>query len=406
VNILFIHEIDWLKKVVFEPHTLSELLSLFGHQVYVIDYESMWKKDRLLDFGHLRTEVIDNVSRVYPNAKVSLRRPGFIKIPGLSRFSAIFTQYREIRRTIREKKIDVIVLYAVATNGLQTLQLARKTHIPVVFRSIDILHRLVPHSFLRPIVKCFEKKIYSEVDLLLPHTPKEIEYVISMGAQKTKVKLLPYPLEIDRFRPSPGSTELRRKWGFGKNDKIIFFQGTLYDFSGLDIFLREFPALLEQVPAAKLLLVGDGPQRPLLESLVTQLNLEDRVVITGFQPFTTIPEYTNLAEVCINPFAVNDITRNIFPAKIPQYLACAKPVVSTTLPGLMSVIPGEDKGIIYVDSVQTMVTEVISLLKSKERRQKLGKAGLNYVYKTHDAERVGRQLEMILKEVITKKKND
>jgi glycosyltransferase involved in cell wall biosynthesis len=406
VNILFIHEIDWLKKVVFEIHTLSELLSLFGHHVYVIDYESMWKRDNPLDFGRLRTEVIDNVSRSYPNATVSLRRPGFIKIPGISRLSAIFTQYREIRRTIREKKIDVIVLYSVATNGLQTLQLARKAHIPVVFRSIDILHRLVPHSFLRPIVKWLEKKIYSEVDLLLPHTPKEIEYLISMGAKEAKVKLLAYPLETNLFHPSPGSTELRRKWGFGEEDRIIFFQGTLYDFSGLDLFLREFPALLEQVPAAKLLLVGDGPQRTLLESIIAQLNLKDKVVITGFQPFATVSEYTNLAEVCINPFAINDTTREVFPAKIPQYLACAKPVVSTALPGLMSVIPGEDQGIIYVDSVPTMIKEVVSLLKSTERRQRLGQAGLNYTNQTHRAEQVGRQLEVVLKEVIAKKKNE
>ena len=39
MNILFIHEIDWLKKVVTDYHSLSELLSLSGHQVYTIDYE-------------------------------------------------------------------------------------------------------------------------------------------------------------------------------------------------------------------------------------------------------------------------------------------------------------------------------------------------------------------------------
>jgi glycosyltransferase involved in cell wall biosynthesis len=406
VNILFIHEVDWLNKVVFDIHSLSEALALLGHQVYAIDYESLWTKNSLFDFGSLRTKEVANAARVHPEATLILRSPGFIKIPGISRLSAGLTQYLEIRKTIIEKKIDAIVLYAVATNGLQTLQLAKKAHIPVVFRSIDILHRLVPHSFLRPIVKWLEKKIYSEVDLLLPHTPKEIEYLISMGAKKAKVKLLALPLETNLFHPSPGSTELRRKWGFGEEDRIIFFQGTLYDFSGLDLFLREFPALLEQVPAAKLLLVGDGPQRALLESIIAQLNLKDKVVITGFQPFAMVSEYTNLAEVCINPFAINNITREIFPAKIPQYLACGKPVVSTALPGLMSVIPGEDQGIIYVDSVPTMIKEVVSLLKSPECRHRLGQAGLNYTNQTHRSEQVGRQLETILQEVIAKKKSE
>ena len=99
MNILFIHEIDWLRKVVFEIHTLSELLSLSGHQVYAIDYESMWVKDKPLDFGSFRTDLVNGVARAYPDASVSLRRPGFIKIPGLSRLSAAFTHYIEILTT-------------------------------------------------------------------------------------------------------------------------------------------------------------------------------------------------------------------------------------------------------------------------------------------------------------------
>ena len=37
MNILIIHEIDWIKKVPFEPHHLAELFSLQGNIVYVID---------------------------------------------------------------------------------------------------------------------------------------------------------------------------------------------------------------------------------------------------------------------------------------------------------------------------------------------------------------------------------
>ena len=104
MNILFVHEIDWLRKVVFEIHTLSELLSRRGHRVYAIDYESMWKKEHAFDFGSLKTRTVDGVSRAYPDASVHLIRPGFVKIPGISRLSAWFTQGKEIRRVIDELK--------------------------------------------------------------------------------------------------------------------------------------------------------------------------------------------------------------------------------------------------------------------------------------------------------------
>lgn len=405
MNILFVHEVDWLNKVVFDIHSLAESLSVSGNQVYVIDYESLWTRNGPFDFGTMKTREVDNAARANPDAVIHLRRPGFIKIPGLSRLSAGFTHYLEIRKTIHEKGINAIVLYGVATNGLQTTSLARKFNLPVVFRAIDIPHQLVPYPILRPIVRWLEKQVYSRADLLLPHTPKEVNYLITMGAKEAKVKLLALPVEISLFRPFPGSTELRRKWGLGERDHIILFQGTLYNFSGLGLFLSQFPTLLEQMPGIKLLLVGDGPQRPLLERMATQLGLQEHIVITGFQPYQTVPDYINLATICINPFLINDVTREIFPGKIPQYLACGKPVISTSLPGLMSVIAGEEQGIIYVNSIEEMIKEAVSLLKSTERRQKLGDAGVNYVKQVHSCEKIARQLHTILEGTIKEKQN-
>jgi glycosyltransferase involved in cell wall biosynthesis len=406
VNILFVHEIDWLKKVVFEIHSLSELLSLFDHNVYVIDYESMWQKDNFFDFGSLKTKVIGNVHRAYPDASVSLRRPGFIKIPGLSRLSSFLPQYCEIRKTIKEKKIDVIVLYSVPTNGWQAVWLARKFGIPVVFRSIDVLNRMVTSPCLRPLTRFLEKRVYRRADRILALTLKMSHYVINFGADPQKVGLLLIPVDTQMFKPVPVPDTFWKKWGLSKKDAIILFIGTLFDFSGLDILVQHFREIVKEVPEAKLLIVGDGPQRTKLEKIVEDMGLRKRVIITGFQPYKEMPQYINMSSICVNPFLANDTTRDIFSSKIVQYLACGKAVMATRLPGLKSVIAGEDQGVIYVDSVQAMVKEVVSLLKSKERRQKLAKAGLNYAHKIHDAERVGRQLEEILKEVILKKKHE
>ena len=55
VNILFIHEVDWINKVVFDIHSLAEALSLLGHCVFAIDYENTWSKKGFLDLGSLKT---------------------------------------------------------------------------------------------------------------------------------------------------------------------------------------------------------------------------------------------------------------------------------------------------------------------------------------------------------------
>jgi glycosyltransferase involved in cell wall biosynthesis len=393
MNILFVHEVDWLKKVVFEMHNLAEALSLLGHRVYAIDYPDTWKRDGADLPKGLKTKEFDRVSRVFPEASVTLRRPGFIRIPGLSRFSARITHNSEIRRTIRDKKIDIIMLYSVPTNGLQAIRQARKAGIPVVFRSIDILHRLVRYPYLRFPTKSMEKKVYSRVDEILAITPHHAKYVIGLGAEAAKVKLLLLPIDTELFRPSADTTEVRRKWGFSAQDAIVVFIGTLFNFSGLDGFIREFPRVLEKLPETKLLIVGDGPQRPLLEKIIAELRLKEKVTITGFQPYNTMPQYINLGAVCINPFLDTEATRDIFPGKIIQYLACGKATVATPLLGIKALVGGEDGGIVYTDSPADMAREVTALLQDAERRRKLGRAGLDYVRQAHDQRIIARRLE-------------
>ena len=404
MNILFIHEIDWLKKVVFEIHTLSELLYIFGHNVYVIDYESMWQKEGFFDFGSLRTRIVNSVNRAYPDAKVELRRPGFIKIPCVSRFSALFTQHREIRKTIKEKKIDAIVLYSVPTSGWQAVNLAKKYSVPVVFRSIDVLNQMVTSPFLRPPTRLLEKCVYSRADYILALTPKMSKYVVDLGADPDRVGLLLIPVDTDMFKPAPVSEELRRKWGISPEDAVVLFMGTLFEFSGLDILIRNFNKVLKEAPQAKLLLVGDGPQKTALEKIIAETGMQKSVIITGFQPYETMPQYINMSTLCINTFLVNATTRDIFPSKIVQYLACGRGVVATRLPGMEAVIQGEEQGVVYGDSADEIPGKIIEMLKAPDRRKKLEQAGLAYAREKHSNEKIARQLEEKLTEVIKEKR--
>ena len=400
MNILFIHEVDWLKKVVFDIHSLAEALSLSGHKVYAIDYEPEWLRKGLLDLGSLKQKEYKAVSRAFRGSSVSLIRPGFIKISGLSRISAGFTHYSAIQKTIREKDIDAIVLYSAATNGMQALHLAHKFNIPVVFRSIDILNQLVTYPMLRPPTRFLEKKVYSQADMILTLTPRLSTYVTDLGADEARVKLLPMPVDTNLFHPAIDTAEVRQKWVLGASDPIILFMGTLFEFSGLDVLIPKFPEILRQIPEAKLLIVGDGPQRPKLEGIISALNLHRQVIITGFEPYQTMPQYINMATICINTFLTTDATRDIFPGKLVQFLACGKATIATALPGTIAVIAGEEQGMVYASNTDDMLKEIASLLKSSKRRQQLEKAGLNYVKQVHSYEKIAEQLEAHLEQAV------
>ncbi len=400
MNILFIHEVDWLEKVVFDIHTLAESLSLRGHRVYAIDYENTWHKDSVFDFGTLHTREYNNVSRAFEGSSVSLRRPGYIKMSGISRISAAFTQYLEIKRTVKEKNIDAIVLYSVPTSGLQTLSIARKYGIPAIFRSIDVLSQLVPAPALRPLTRFLEKKVYSGADMILSLNPGLTGYVTRLSADESKVRLLLMPVDTGMFHPDIPTESVRRKWGFADDDRVVLFMGTLFDFSGLDDIVPLFHRVIEEVPSAKLLIVGDGSQRPVLEKLISGLDIRDSVIITGFEPYEMMPEYINLASVCINTFRITDATRDIFPGKTVQFLACGRPLVATALPGMVTVVSGEEQGIVYANSPDDMIDGIVSLLLSPEKSESIGQAGLDYVKRVHSYSSIAAQMEEYIKEAI------
>ena len=72
MNILVVHEVDWIRKVVYELHEIAELLSLRGHNVVAIDFEEQWERTGLLDFGYLRTKTCQAGGRSYPRSQVTL----------------------------------------------------------------------------------------------------------------------------------------------------------------------------------------------------------------------------------------------------------------------------------------------------------------------------------------------
>src|SRR4030095_2608705 len=122
---------------------------------------------------------------------------------------------------------------------------------------------------------------------------------------------------------------------------------TIYKFSGLDRIIMDFPRILSRHPKAKLLIVGCGEGEDVLKELAAQTGLASSVIFGGLHAYSALPDIIRSSDVCINPFELNGVTRDILPTKLFQYLACGKPVIATELPGTLPFLSGEEHGIIH-----------------------------------------------------------
>ena len=396
MNILVVQETNWLEKFPFEPHHMFEILSMRGHKITVIDYEDHWKRREASDYGKLQTAVYEKVEKLYSGASVTVRRPGMIKIPGLSRLSASLTHTFEILRTLTED-VDVVVLYSVPTNGLQALVAGKILDARIVFHSLDVLHEVVRPRILRLPTLVLENMIYRYVDRIIAITPGLAEYVQMQGAKANKVVMIPAGVDVERFNPKVDGNDVRERFGIADDEKVVLFTGWLYDFSGLDLIVEAMPKIIEEVQKMRLVIVGEGPLSSKLQSLVKKLDLGSRVLLLGRQPYSLIPKFMAASDVCINPFKPNEVSKNAFPVKVLEYMASGKSTVASRLPGTEAIL-GEDSGTVLVEN-EEFVDKLIEILKDEQLIKELGEKSRKTVEEKFSYDKITDRFERILLEV-------
>jgi glycosyltransferase involved in cell wall biosynthesis len=95
--------------------------------------------------------------------------------------------------------------------------------------------------------------------------------------------------------------------------------------------------------------VGAGDPRTNISALERLPNVH----LLGARPYVALPEVLRGADVALVPYAINDLTRSVFPMKVYEYLAAGLPVVTTPLPAL-----AEITGVVVAADAPAMIAAV------------------------------------------------
>ena len=394
MKILLVQESDWLKKGPHQQHQLADRLSLRGHQIRAIDYEILWRTQGERELYSQR-KVFENIAKTYQGAKVTVIRPGIVKIPWLDYISLIFTHRKEIERQIKEFSPDVIVGFSIL-NSYLAARAARKNAIPFIYYWIDVLHRLIPFKPFHPIARIVESKTLKQADRVLVINDQLKEYVIEAGAPPERTQVLRAGIDIEQFSPAENGSAIRKQYGLKKNDTVLFFMGWLYNFSGLKEVAVQVAKTKDN--RLKFLIVGEGDAYDELQQIRQKYNLKDRVILTGKKPYQEIPALIAASDICLLPaYTTEKIMQDIVPIKMYEYMAMAKPVVSTSLPGVIKEF-GKDNGVVYVSQPEDAVRKAIELTKGGSLK-KLGAKARRFVER-YSWDNITGEFEGILNEVI------
>jgi glycosyltransferase involved in cell wall biosynthesis len=172
----------------------------------------------------------------------------------------------------------------------------------------------------------------------------------------------------------------------------VGFVGSLKPWHGLPILTEAFAQLRQRVPQAKLLIVGDGPER---ENLVRELaarGLDAHTQFTGAVNPDEVPQLLAAMDVAVAPYAAQS---NFYfsPLKVYEYMAAGLPVVVSRIGQLADLINTGVNGILCPPGDAIALADALEKLwRSPNLRHNLGQAARKTVIAHHTWEAIAQQI--------------
>jgi glycosyltransferase involved in cell wall biosynthesis len=145
-------------------------------------------------------------------------------------------------------------------------------------------------------------------------------------------------IDIEWFQKG-NREQTRKNYQIRPNEKVIGVISKLWDGKGLSDIMRAFSTLAKGRDDVKLMMVGEGYLEKNLKDAARDLQINDKVIFTGFQ--YEIPDFTQAMDIVAVGSYFEGMGRVVLEA-----MACGKPIVATNVGGIPDLLENEKTGIL------------------------------------------------------------
>lgn len=158
-------------------------------------------------------------------------------------------------------------------------------------------------------------------------------------------------------------------------DKTIIAVGNLMRSKGFDLTIRAMARVIEREPSARLLIIGEGPERERLEKIIMRLGLEKNVFLLGAKRHKEILEYYRTAEIMITTNRLSNLRRPVQEAMI-----CGIPVVATDIRDTFKIIKDKETGLLVKSDLGDIVQKILLLWRDKELYKRISEDAKRFAF--------------------------
>jgi colanic acid/amylovoran biosynthesis glycosyltransferase len=249
-------------------------------------------------------------------------------------------------------------------------------------------------KYLRPM--------FDAADIFLAMSEDMRRDIIGLGCPAEKVLVHYHGICVDRFL-YPARTYAHRPV------TRILVCGRLIPKKGHAVLFRALAGILRERlvnDPFSLVVVGEGPLRPHLESLAKDLGLQDVVIFRGYIPYhhdAFLREYGEADIFALPSLTVHGDKEGI-PSTLVEAMTSGLAVVSTYHAGIPEVVTsGRDGILVREGDSEALASELARLIKTPRLREELGSAAARKARDSFDARTRGVALETIYDDLIRRK---
>jgi 1,2-diacylglycerol 3-alpha-glucosyltransferase len=303
------------------------------------------------------------------SAKV-VRYPS-IPVATYPEFALAVPYSRRIDRLVTALDFDVIHAHHPFLLGPAARRLARRNRRPLVFtyhtryekyaHYVPLPLRLVQAAALR-----ISAGFAAQADAVLAPSAVIRDELHARGV-RTPIAVVPTGIDLHRFRPGDRAAA-RRVLGVGDAQPLVLYVGRLDREKSVDRVLLAFERVASTLPAAQLVLVGQGTETERLRRMAGALPVAERIRFLGLRPHHSLAECYQAADVFL--FASETETQGLV---LAEAAACGLPAVAVDAPGCDEVVRDGDTGVLTKGDPAALAEAVIGLLLDPERRRAMAR---------------------------------
>jgi glycosyltransferase involved in cell wall biosynthesis len=251
--------------------------------------------------------------------------------------------------------------------------------------------------------KLVSSKIVKNASKIIVLSSFEANQYKHIGISEEKIAIIPNGIDLSEYAELPPKGTFKKKFNIPENKKIILYLGRIHKTKGIDLLIRAYAHLKNEMKYKDATLVIAGPDDGYLseaELLVHELGVSNSVLFTGL-----LSEEDKIRAYVDSDVVVNVEPLNVYGLVPLEAAACSAPVIVSKTNAISEVVlKGKFGFSVKYGEVVSLASMLHRVLNDEELAKNLGRNGRRYVFNHLDWRKIIEKYERVYEEATNDKR--